>query len=68
MSDYFFFALFAAWVRAEPATDFTAGGDFGLLRSFDALLATDWDVFSFAGFLVAMIASFGGCGSVFVSA
>ncbi len=65
---YFFFALFAAWVSAEPATDFTAGVDFGLLKSFEALVATAVEVFSFAGFLVAMIASLGGCGTLTVRA
>lgn len=30
-----------AWVKAEAATDFCAGVDFGLLRILPALLATD---------------------------
>ena len=66
MSSYFFFALLAAWVSADPATDFTAGDVFGLLKSFDAFVAMEGDVFSFEGFLVAMFASLGGGWKVFV--
>ena len=66
MSSYFFFALLAAWVSADPATDFTAGDVFGLLKSFDAFVAMEGDVFSFEGFLVAMFASLGGGWTVFV--
>lgn len=44
---YFFFALLAAWVRAEAATLFCAAVDFGLRRIADALVATFGDVFSF---------------------
>ena len=66
MSSYFFFALLAACVSAEPATDFTAGEVLGLLRRFDAFVATEGDVFSFVGFFVGICASFGGGGKVFV--
>ena len=65
MSSYFFLGLLAACVKADPATDFTAGVVFGLLRSFAALLATSGDVFSFAGFFVGICASFGGGWNVF---
>lgn len=43
---YFFFPLFAAWVRADAATLLTAAGVFGLLNSLLALEATLGDVFS----------------------
>ena len=66
MSSYFFFALLAACVSAEPATDFTAGEVLGLLRRFDAFVATEGDVFSFVGFFVGICASFGGGWKVFV--
>ena len=66
MSSYFFFALSAAWVSADPATDFTASDVFGLLKSCAAFVAMDGDVFSFEGFLVAMFASLGGGWKVFV--
>ena len=66
MSSYFFFGRLADCVSAEPATDFTAGGVFGLLKRFDALVATVGDVFSFAGFLAAIFASFGGGWNEFV--
>lgn len=49
---------FGAWVRAEAATLFTAGDDFGSRKSLDAVDATLFDVRSFAGFLVAMAGSF----------
>lgn len=49
MVSYFFF-LFAACVSADAATLFTAAGDFGLLRSLDALLATFAEVFSLVCF------------------
>ncbi|GEM_PF-6640656 len=45
--DYFFLPLSAACVRADAATDFTALDDFGLLNSFDAVVATLELVFSF---------------------
>jgi hypothetical protein len=41
----FFFG--GAWVNADAATLLTAFGVLGLLRSFDALLATLFDVVSF---------------------
>ena len=49
---------FGAWVRAEAATLFTAGDDFGSRKSLDAVDATLFDVRSFAGFFVAMVGSF----------
>ena len=49
---YFFFPLLAAWVSADAATLFWGGVDFGLLRIFDALDATDADVFSFLAMMV----------------
>ncbi|NGR09368.1 hypothetical protein G5B41_17650 [bacterium SGD-2] len=45
---------FGACVSAEAATDFTAFDDFGSRSSFDALVATVLDVFSFGDFRVAM--------------
>lgn len=61
MVSYFFFDLFAAWVKAEAATFFTAAGVFGSRKSFPAVLATFGEVFSFAGFFaVAMVAPFKG--------
>lgn len=50
---YFFLGL--ACVSADPATLFTAGVDFGLLSSFDALLATLGEVCSFGAFFVAIV-------------
>ena len=46
---YFFFPPFlsGAWLRADPATRFTAAGVFGLLSSFAAVVATFGLVFSF---------------------
>ena len=44
--DYFFF-FDEACVRADAATDFAALPEFGLLRIFEALLATLFEVFSF---------------------
>lgn len=60
MRDAYFFPAFrfGAWVRADAATFFTAGDDFGSLRSLDAVDATLFDVRSFAGFFVAMAGSF----------
>lgn len=50
-SDYrrlpFFLALSAVWVSAEAATLFTVLDAFGSFNSLLALLATDFDVFSF---------------------
>lgn len=43
---YFFFLL-GDCVKADAATDFTSLDDLGLLNNLDALLATDFDVFSF---------------------
>lgn len=60
LCNYRFFALFAVWVSAEPATDLTDGGDFGLLNNFDAFVATDFEVVSFGVLRVAMKASYGG--------
>lgn len=39
--------LFGAWVSADAATFFTGAGVFGLLKSFEAMLATLFEVFSF---------------------
>jgi len=39
--------LLGAWVNADAATDFTALVDFESFKSFEALLATDFEVFSF---------------------
>ena len=36
-----------AWLRAEPETFLTAALDFGSLSSFDAVVATVFEVFSF---------------------
>ncbi len=56
MTSYFFFGLFGACVKADAATDFTSLGDFGLRKSWDALLATFFEVCSFAGFFTAAMA------------
>lgn len=53
--DHFFLGLLGAWPSAEAATDFTLAGVFGSRSSSLALVATDFDVFSFGCFLaVAM--------------
>jgi len=44
---YYLRFLLGACVRADPATLFFALVDFGLRRIFAALLATDFEVFSF---------------------
>jgi hypothetical protein len=43
---FFFLLLFAVWVSADPATDFTLFELFGLLNSLEAVDATDLEVFS----------------------
>jgi hypothetical protein len=43
------------WVRADAATDLTAAGVRGLLKSFAAVDATRAEVCSFAGFLEDML-------------
>jgi len=57
--NYFFFFLvvfflFGACVNAEAATDFTALEDLGFFKSLEALLATDFDVFSFLFFAIVL--------------
>jgi hypothetical protein len=52
------------WVSAEAATDFTAAGVFGLLKSFDAFEATRADVCSLEGFLVAIAGYLSGFGAM----
>ena len=42
-------------MRADAATLFCADVDFGLLRIFDALDATDGDVFSFLAIVVLSV-------------
>jgi hypothetical protein len=37
---YFFFGLFGVWVKADPATDFIAAVDLGLLKRALAFFAT----------------------------
>lgn len=52
---YFFLVLFlsGACAKADAATDFSAFVDLGSLSIFDALLATDFEVFSlFAIFVI----------------
>lgn len=46
---YFFLeeGLLGRCVRTDAATDLTGFGVFGLLKSFDAILATRFEVFSF---------------------
>ena len=41
------FFLLGVWVNADPATLFTGAGVFGFLKSFDAILAMLFEVFSF---------------------
>ena len=55
--------LFAAWVNADPATDFAAGVLFGLLNTFAAVDATFGDVCSLDFFVVDMKASLGWVGN-----
>ena len=47
--------VFGRWLSAEAATDFTAAGVLGLLKSFDAFEATRADVCSLEGLLVAIL-------------
>ena len=62
MSNHFL-RLFAAWVNADPATDFAAGVLFGLLNTFAAVDATFGDVCSLDFFVVDMKASLGWVGN-----
>ena len=62
MSNHFL-RLFAAWVNADPATDFAAGVLFGLLNTFAAVDATFGNVCSLDFFAVDMKASLGWVGN-----
>lgn len=56
--------VFGRWVSAEAATDFTAAGVSGLLKSFDAFDATRAEVCSLEGFLVAIAGYLSGFGAM----
>jgi hypothetical protein len=51
----FHFFLFGACVNAEAATFFTAAGVFGLLKSFPAVDATDFEVRSLRAMGISLL-------------